>query len=416
MKGKPAMNYMNIIEDALSTYNNSTDIPLSVIDELGNEVLSIGDNSIFCRFFIECLGDNCPCPQTHLLASKQAEKIGEAYIFSCPTGLINYTVPILEKGIFKGAIVAGPFLMDFPDDILVNDILQKYNIGLNHKGKIFNYLKNLLIIEPYKVRHLSRLLFMLITGIIKEEKDILSERYQKHIQQIQISEKLQDYKNAEACSFYPYETEKELLAKVGNGDIIGAKNILNDLIGYIFFSSGGDIEVIKSRTIELCTLLSRASVEGGADLNEVFGLNRNFLSEINSINNLEDLSFWLVMVLDKFTENVLHSNYIKNTNVIHKTIAYINQNYKENISLDTVASNVHLNSSYFSTIFKKELGLSFSSYLNKVRIDKSKLLLKNTDYSILEIALEVGFEDQSYFTKVFKSLTGMTPKEYKQRN
>ena len=63
---------------------------------------------------------------------------------------------------------------------------------------------------------------------------------------------------------------------------------------------------------------------------------------------------------------------------------------------------------------KKEVGVSFSNYLNKIRIEQSKLLLKNTDSSIVEIAMEVGFEDQSYFSKVFKNLTKMTPKQYRQ--
>ena len=60
------------------------------------------------------------------------------------------------------------------------------------------------------------------------------------------------------------------------------------------------------------------------------------------------------------------------------------------------------------------MGVSFSNYLNKIRIEQSKLLLKNTDFSIVEIAMEVGFEDQSYFSKVFKNLTKMTPKQYRQ--
>ena len=59
-------------------------------------------------------------------------------------------------------------------------------------------------------------------------------------------------------------------------------------------------------------------------------------------------------------------------------------------------------------MYSKEVGVSFSNYLNKIRIEQSKLLLKNTDSSIVEIAMEVGFEDQSYFSKVFKNLTKMT--------
>jgi two-component system, response regulator YesN len=409
------LEYMKILEEALSTYSISTDIPISIIDEYGNTTFSFGDNTSFCKFLSDCSNDACPCSQTHLLASKQAEIIGEAYIFSCPSGLINFTVPLLENGVFKGAVLAGPFLMDFPDELMANEIIQKFDLSLNIRGKINSYLKALLIIEPNKVRHLSKLLFIVVTSYMKDEKYILSERNLKHTQQVHIGESIQDYKNSPLNTFYPYETEKELLLKVRNGDIIGAKSILNDLIGHIFFSSGGSMEVIRSRTLELCTLLSRAAVEGGAELNEIFGLNRNFLSELNNIETLEDLSYWLVMVLDKFTENVFNLSSSKNISVIEKSLIFINKNYKTNISLDAIASSVHLNSSYFSTLFKREMGISFSNYLNKIRIDKSKLMLKNTNYSILEIALEVGFEDQSYFTKVFKTLTNMTPKEYKQK-
>ena len=172
---------------------------------------------------------------------------------------------------------------------------------------------------------------------------------------------------------------------------------------------------IKTRTLELCTLLSRASIEGGADFNKIFFLNNTFLNKLNAIKNVEDISYLIINILDIFTENVLKINESKNPDLVKKCIAYINKNYKNNITLDTVANMVHLNASYFSSIFKKEVGLNFSTYLNKVRIEQSMILLKNTDYSILNIALEVGFEDQSYFSKVFKNLTNMTPKHYRQK-
>ena len=74
---------------------------------------------------------------------------------------------------------------------------------------------------------------------------------------------------------------------------------------------------------------------------------------------------------------------------------------------------MHLHPSYFSTVFKNSTGLSFKEYLNKVRIEESKILLLNTDFSIIDIAIAVGFEDQSYFSKVFKKYTGTTPKQFR---
>ena len=79
-----------------------------------------------------------------------------------------------------------------------------------------------------------------------------------------------------------------------------------------------------------------------------------------------------------------------------------------------MAHLLHLSSSYFSSLFKKETGVNFSTYLSQVRIEESKKLLKNTNYTIMQIAMEVGFEDQSYFTKVFKNNTGLTPKEFRR--
>ncbi len=104
----------------------------------------------------------------------------------------------------------------------------------------------------------------------------------------------------------------------------------------------------------------------------------------------------------------------KNVEIIRRAVNYINENYKKAITLESIANYVHLNSSYFSTLFKKETGMKFSDYLNKVRIEESKKLLKDIGISILEVSLEVGFEDQSYYSKVFRKVTGMTPKEYRE--
>ena len=74
---------------------------------------------------------------------------------------------------------------------------------------------------------------------------------------------------------------------------------------------------------------------------------------------------------------------------------------------------VYLSPAYFSRIFKKETGATFNSFLNEVRIEKSKALLRNNDLKMVDIALMVGFESQSYFTKVFKKITGISPLQYR---
>ena len=98
---------------------------------------------------------------------------------------------------------------------------------------------------------------------------------------------------------------------------------------------------------------------------------------------------------------------------IKKAVRYISRNYALSICLEDVSRYVNLSPSYFSGLFKQCTGFSFKEYLNLVRIEESKRLLANTDYSIVDIAVATGFQDQSYFSKVFKRHVGVTPKQYR---
>ena len=93
---------------------------------------------------------------------------------------------------------------------------------------------------------------------------------------------------------------------------------------------------------------------------------------------------------------------------------YIQTHYQNKLTLDEIASKTYLSKTYLCSIFKKETGETITNYINKVRIEKSKLLFSDEKLSIVQIANMCGFEDQSYFTKIFKSYVGMTPKKYRE--
>ena len=99
---------------------------------------------------------------------------------------------------------------------------------------------------------------------------------------------------------------------------------------------------------------------------------------------------------------------------IAKAENYIHTHYEEPITLEALAGYLGLNKSYLCTIFKKATKDSFCNYTNKVRVEESKKLLKNTNHSMLDIALAVGFSSASYFNTIFKKLEGKTPLEYRK--
>lgn len=94
---------------------------------------------------------------------------------------------------------------------------------------------------------------------------------------------------------------------------------------------------------------------------------------------------------------------------------FIANNYKQDIGLGDVARVVNLSSVYFSGLFKKEIGENFVDYLNRVRIDAAKVLLKDVRNNIGEIAEQCGFSDTRYFAKIFKRSVGITPSDYRKR-
>ena len=105
---------------------------------------------------------------------------------------------------------------------------------------------------------------------------------------------------------------------------------------------------------------------------------------------------------------------ISKNDEIRKAISYIDTNLTTNLTLEDVANHVYLSQFYFSRLFKKEIGVSFITYLNQQRIEQAKVLLTQSNLSIKSISQNIGYSQTSYFCKIFKELVGMTPVNYRK--
>ncbi len=102
--------------------------------------------------------------------------------------------------------------------------------------------------------------------------------------------------------------------------------------------------------------------------------------------------------------------------IIETVLHYIHQNYAEDMSLKTLGHQFHVNSIYLGQLFQKEIKCSFTKYLNKIRIDRSKQLLQNSYEKAGKIGKKVGYADATYFYKQFKKLEKVTPTEWRHQN
>lgn len=95
-------------------------------------------------------------------------------------------------------------------------------------------------------------------------------------------------------------------------------------------------------------------------------------------------------------------------------IQYVASHYQGDIKLETTAQSVFVHPSYLSDLFKKETGDTFTSFLNRYRVHQAKALLRQLDCKVYMVASAAGFNDQRYFSRVFKKIVGITPIEYRQ--
>lgn len=125
----------------------------------------------------------------------------------------------------------------------------------------------------------------------------------------------------------------------------------------------------------------------------------------------ERITELLLQLADRHTLQLREDRHI-----IYEIAHYLREHAEEEISLQDIADRFYLSREYISRKFKQEFKENLSDYIARIRIEKSKLLLLNPDFRLGQIALLVGYQDDKYFSKVFKKLTGLSPGEYRRKS
>lgn len=130
----------------------------------------------------------------------------------------------------------------------------------------------------------------------------------------------------------------------------------------------------------------------------------------NEICNVRTLRRILSNWCDNYFLIPLHTNKAEIVNALH----YIHSNYMKEISLETIAQVAYMSKNHFCTLFRKETGDNFVVYLQKLRVEKAKFFLRNSQYRVQEIAERVGIDNYRYFSTLFHKYTGMSPTQYRE--
>lgn len=212
---------------------------------------------------------------------------------------------------------------------------------------------------------------------------------------------------------YLYQ-EPQLLASIRQGDYREARRVINHLLVHIYSAGQERSDLLKGLLLELVVMMSRTAVEAGAQPTAVLGHNFQLLADLAPIDDDEQLAAWLRRALDQTMDAIRRHRAYTPPLLVTKALTYMRANLERDISRDEVARHAGISPSHFSRVLKERTGWSFTELLRQCRIEAACDLLRQTEEPLAAIAAACGFCDQSYFTRVFQEVKGMTPKRYRE--
>lgn len=402
-----------------AVFRGNFEMPLETCEISGKNIASACSKDChpeFCKIVRKSPAGLKRCQQDRLRGMKMAFETGQPYITICHAGIVLACVPAMDKDKPLGGVFFGKCLWNKPDDILIEDIDKRLKgIRINRK-KLKQAIAKLPIFPGRKIHEAAEFLFVLLYESTGLDPYVVQWRRQRSQQQSEISELIKEHKQKTEAGQYPLEAEKRLMDKVRIGDRTGAREVLNMILASIMLKDPGNISVLKARMLELLSVLGRSAVEGGVDINFMLEKNLDYINKVLQIDNQQDLCVWLSNALNDFIDLVYSIQDKKRVSQIKPAIDYICQHFQEQISIDEVAHSAHLSVSRLSHIFKEQTGMTIIDYMTNMRIEYAKELLISTNKNCTEICFETGYNNQSYFTRTFKEISGMTPRQFREMN
>lgn len=215
--------------------------------------------------------------------------------------------------------------------------------------------------------------------------------------------------------YYPLEMEQKLIMLINLCDYDKTIQLLNEMLDKIldYNKSYHNIEVCLSN---MTGIVQRCIFEFNYNIKDVFNENDYLNMKADSFKNIQQFREWISHKFRKIIEYHMDQQKGNTKSLVSDIKGYIDENYTQEISLVSVASHFNYNSSYLCKTFKEKTGISFWEYVSKIRIEKSKALLSDTNKSIEQIAEMVGYNNRFSYIRTFKKYVAFTPGEYRTKH
>lgn len=341
-------------------------------------------------------------------------KVGNRLSYAKSELGFSSVVYITSEKFGYGMISVGPFLNQEIDNTFISEILTKNEYECGFRKTLLYYYESLPVVNENAI--MSALAILLTRELDLEEP----------IEQIrQISEKIafgrMQYKSelvyqfSEELSVTYRETHNILLEAVSRGNV----DVANKTLPYLFPKNGkksslslGQLKLfVHSLNVKCETALLIANIHPYY-VKKLFAQLEDQIERENRYSNLETFCY---QILRKYCFLVKNYSLSNNSKTVRDAINYIQLHVCEPLSLTVLAEKLGKSKQFLSSVFKKETGKTITDYIQEQKMQYATMLLNLSDIPIQDVAMQVGINDTSYFTKVYKKFTGLTPGEYRKR-
>lgn len=213
-----------------------------------------------------------------------------------------------------------------------------------------------------------------------------------------------------------YDVENALIRAVSAGNEAQAAILLNKFTSLMVPQRlSNEIRDIKNYTITLNTLLRKAAESAGVHPYYIDKRSNSNIQQLEQLTNVNQCRNFQRKIMHGYCDLVKEYNLKDYSMPIRKAITYISVDLSADLSLKFLAAQLNVNASYLSALFKKETGITLTDYVNNRRIKHAQKLLLDTNLPVKNISLQCGISDMYYFSRMFKRITGLTPRGYRER-
>ncbi|WP_216628795.1 helix-turn-helix domain-containing protein [Neobacillus dielmonensis] len=220
------------------------------------------------------------------------------------------------------------------------------------------------------------------------------------------------YNNKQINTYFPKMLENQLFDTIKLGESEKAKEILHLLLADMYKHSPTPQELELNMMRFVNDLMGLMQVMG-MDTIEVDG-QKTIYQEISEMNTAEEIELFIKnKIVYPLTDMIVERTDSQFKTIADKMLYIIHHEYDTELSLESIASRLHYNKNYLSSIFKKEFNQSFSKYLSLYRFDMAKKWLKETNLSVKEISEKLQYNNSQNFIRSFQKIEGTTPGKYR---